>query len=429
MADLIRPSLGGGNSSTISMSFWFNTPTGGANILDCTGFYDVAYPSVQVGVGGVRQVFVDCANPAGMNGFTIDFEGTDRGYQGEEGEVAAVGTPFPGGAYWLSVNSTGPTDIECKDAETGLGVEPNPMAAQLPYDGSTYFTGWGIWNDTTKGGFSTQSLQLQGLGDISTSAVKGMFYAAAAQAQAISDSLPTYVGPPPPPHYKVGYATVSDTHHAVDPPPYIPEPKCGWLSKTNACSTAGNWTHVALSIDTGHGGPYPNSLTWSGDYGVPTPDVWVVGAAGSDLKRAIMRINGVYANLGDSPNPVYDGPTLPYSTSFNMDFSGSPAGIPYLNNARASHSLPTNPYVVRLANLQIWCGHYIDWMNAGNFSEVVILRDGKGYPAPLSMAGAAFGTPTVRMSGNNLQFPINTGTGGAFTKEGTITDFTPTPSY
>ncbi len=157
-----------------------------------------------------------------------------------------------------------------------------------------------------------------------------------------------------------------------------------------------------------------------------------------------MRINGVYANndagsfqytpKSSDTDPDYDGafsgfsaPT--YTTSFSMDFSGTGVAIPFRNNARVAAGLSPNGSAVRMANLQIWCGQYIDWMNPGAYSTVVIIRDGKGYPAPLSMAGAAFGTPTVRMSGNHLLFPNNTGTGGAFTKEGTITDFTPTPSY
>ena len=50
-----------------------------------------------------------------------------------------------------------------------------------------------------------------------------------------------------------------------------------------------------------------------------------------------------------------------------------------------------------------------------------------GGPAPTSEAAAAFGTQTILFTGRASEFIVNGGSSGAFTKTGTVTDFTPGP--
>jgi len=54
-----------------------------------------------------------------------------------------------------------------------------------------------------------------------------------------------------------------------------------------------------------------------------------------------------------------------------------------------------------------------------------ITPDGK--PVNPTVAAAAFGTPTYLFKGNAAGFTNNQGTGGAFTKISTVSDFTPGP--
>jgi hypothetical protein len=93
-------------------------------------------------------------------------------------------------------------------------------------------------------------------------------------------------------------------------------------------------------------------------------------------------------------------------------------------------SVVSNP-IVRYGDFQLWVGQYIDWTNPTNFSKVVNISGGHGTPVDPRTSAAAFGPQSVLFKGksSDASFYTNAGTAGAFTKTGTITDFTPTPTY
>ncbi len=432
MGDLIKASVGAANATTLSMSFWFNSPND-AQILDCTGLYysghlipaseDHAWPSIQASTSGTgsRTLVISCGNPAGMDTFIRRWVETDgEGSYGFAGATSVMSNLTGAhGTVYASFNSTGPTTTSCPDPNTSMQVVPNPIATMLPFDGLTYFDGvavWGWMTGTNWGLFAEEIQSKIDTGGITNPNVLSYLSLAQAWAQSVADATSGAPGT----LHEDSFSLIDDSH--ADPTPaYPPPPICTWISKDNACAVAGSWNHAAIAIDTGHAGPYAERDVYDN----------------SDPKRAVMVINGVFANLDDTTEPRVatsvqgDGvwQSNNFTTSFSMDFSSIKLGIPYLNSDRVTAGLTAWPYVVRMANLQIWPGQYIDWRDSANFSKVVTINGATGTPAPLADASTAFGTPTIRCSGNHLAFPINTGSGGAFTQDGTITDFTPTASY
>jgi hypothetical protein len=101
---------------------------------------------------------------------------------------------------------------------------------------------------------------------------------------------------------------------------------------------------------------------------------------------------------------------------WNIDLNGHEIGLP-TKAANAS----TNPGI-RYGDVQICVGQCVV-PTPDNLAKFI----SGGKPVNPAIAAAAFGTPTFLFKGNAASFPINRGTGGAFIKTGTVTDFTPGP--
>lgn len=84
---------------------------------------------------------------------------------------------------------------------------------------------------------------------------------------------------------------------------------------------------------------------------------------------------------------------------------------------------------IRYGDVMFYFNRALDVTSASVFSKFVSISDGVGHPQHPSAAIGTFGTPSVLLRGNHSSFPNNLGSGGKFTATGTITDFTPTPTY
>jgi hypothetical protein len=67
---------------------------------------------------------------------------------------------------------------------------------------------------------------------------------------------------------------------------------------------------------------------------------------------------------------------------------------------------------------------FIDPTNADNLAKFITTE---GKPVNPTVAEAAFGAPTFRFRGPASGIATNIGTGGTFTKTGTVTDYSPGP--
>jgi hypothetical protein len=92
--------------------------------------------------------------------------------------------------------------------------------------------------------------------------------------------------------------------------------------------------------------------------------------------------------------------------------------------------LSANP-VFEASDLQFWFNKFIDPTISSNYAKFVTIKNGVGTPVDPSTAATAFGTQSILLKGkaSDGSFFVNRGTIGAFTKTGTISDFTPAPSY
>lgn len=142
------------------------------------------------------------------------------------------------------------------------------------------------------------------------------------------------------------------------------------------------------------------------------------------------RKTGIYMSTGDA-TASYAGGGAPLS---NFVAGGwniapvSPASSCLISGKQISLSgfsgFTYNPEI-KYAEFQAWFGQYID--PAAHMSKFV---SSSGKPVDASVPQAAFGKPTIRFRRNKtkkLQFYTNDGTGGAFSKSGGITDFSPGP--
>jgi len=109
------------------------------------------------------------------------------------------------------------------------------------------------------------------------------------------------------------------------------------------------------------------------------------------------------------------------ATRANGDQFGFPRSSDYPGNEFSF----TSP-IVRLANVKVWIGQSVDVF--AEKDKFVSENNGVGVPAD-SLANLAFGEPDFSFRGGSTAFPINLGAGGEFTKTGTLTDFSPAPSY
>lgn len=154
---------------------------------------------------------------------------------------------------------------------------------------------------------------------------------------------------------------------------------------------------------------------------------------GGSSDKAYVYIDAVRQPLGTSgiPSDTYStSTTAPYNNNFfdysqpiEFGFSGADLGIP-----NPPENLTFAPKV-QYADFQMWIGTFIDPTDPTNFAKFVSVSDGVGTPVDPAIAASAFGEQTLLHMGGADAFFINRGTGGTFTKSGTIGDFTPTPSY
>jgi hypothetical protein len=152
-----------------------------------------------------------------------------------------------------------------------------------------------------------------------------------------------------------------------------------------------------------------------------------------DYKIGHMVLNGVYVNtlrndgISFPPRyaPVVDG-NGNGTRAFSTTFSGQTIGIPGTARDRADATINAD---VKMADFQLWTDVYIDPTDSTTFSKFVTVSGGVGKPVSPTTAAAAFGTQTLLFQGDSNHFYINLGSGGNFTKSGTLSDYTPSPTY
>lgn len=121
-------------------------------------------------------------------------------------------------------------------------------------------------------------------------------------------------------------------------------------------------------------------------------------------------------NVPENPAFVSGIGTIP---AWDVKISDRELGFPW-----ASYDVPYSSSA-RYAEVQMWFGQYID--PATHISKFI---DARRKPVDPAIPAAAFGPPTVRFRRNKTkhwEFSTNQGSGGPFTKVGTIADFRPGP--
>ncbi|WP_029581929.1 hypothetical protein [Bradyrhizobium sp. URHD0069] len=98
---------------------------------------------------------------------------------------------------------------------------------------------------------------------------------------------------------------------------------------------------------------------------------------------------------------------------FTLQLNGIPIGIPTYDGIAGPR--------IAFADIQIWVGQYID--PTTNIDKFI----SGGRPVNTAIAEEAFGVPTYRLNRPASDVANNTGSGGDFTKTGTVTDATPGP--
>ena len=84
---------------------------------------------------------------------------------------------------------------------------------------------------------------------------------------------------------------------------------------------------------------------------------------------------------------------------------------------------------IRYGDVQVYFNQALNVTSASVLGKFVKIAGGIGTPQDPRVAATAFGPPDILLRGNHSSFPTNLGTGGATSVVGTITDFTPTPTY
>ncbi|WP_029587538.1 hypothetical protein [Bradyrhizobium sp. URHD0069] len=90
---------------------------------------------------------------------------------------------------------------------------------------------------------------------------------------------------------------------------------------------------------------------------------------------------------------------------------------------RTGNRISKNAGGIKMGDVQIWVGQCID-----PTVHIAKFITAGGRPVAPSVAAAEFGTQTYLFSGSAEDFIVNQGTGGDFTKTGTVTDYTPGPT-
>lgn len=104
-----------------------------------------------------------------------------------------------------------------------------------------------------------------------------------------------------------------------------------------------------------------------------------------------------------------------------IDLNGTEIGIPAQAAHAASGITGNSDGPIKFADVQIWVGQYIDPL-----TDIDKFING-GRPVNPAIAEAAFGIPTYRFNRPASDITNDTGTGGDFTKTGTVTDYSPGP--
>jgi len=117
------------------------------------------------------------------------------------------------------------------------------------------------------------------------------------------------------------------------------------------------------------------------------------------------------------PDPTITG-TVP---GFSLDLNGAEIGIPAQAVHAATGVAEQGRPAIKMADVQIWIGQYIDPL-----THIDKFISG-GRPVNPAAAEAAFGAPTYRFDRPASDITNNTGSGGDFTKTGTVTDYAPGP--
>lgn len=186
------------------------------------------------------------------------------------------------------------------------------------------------------------------------------------------------------------------------------------------------WMHLFVSIDTQNYATY--TRPFNGDLvHMPKINLWVNGAsklelAGPQDPPIIFAVGTTHQAWINMNAFVAGNEVFAYAVPWQFNPNGQPFGQP-LANPHATDFDP-NPKI-RFAETQMWFGQYID--PALHISKFI---DTRGKPVDPSIPRAAFGPPSILFSRNSAQgkrYETNQGTGGSFTKGGTVSDFKPSP--
>lgn len=217
-------------------------------------------------------------------------------------------------------------------------------------------------------------------------------------------------------------------------------------SAFTAAIAPGTWFHLFVSVDLSVKDGLDiidNGLDPEDRYDDP-----------NNFKRAWFLINGLDFGLGHVAEPEFAPGTLPTTLPTNgycgtRIYSSSGDSIDSTDNAHsisyghASYEVPpwtiafnanslAMPVVsanaadnpgLRVADVQIWMGTYIDGSDASNLAKFI----SGGHPVDPDIALAAFGARSYFHKGPASDFVTNEGSGGSLTKTGTISDFSPGP--
>ena len=192
------------------------------------------------------------------------------------------------------------------------------------------------------------------------------------------------------------------------------------------------WHHLAFAIDLNHAA-YEDPAFGGGYTLMIDPYISNFVLDGSSFTIGYFQTDSDLSDFHDIEFTT-DRSFTEITPRANLQLSGSAVAVPALGNIAdpsAFWNYNTTSSIVEFGDYQIWAGTYIDWTNASNFSKVVSISGGTGRPVNPTTAATAFGTQTILFKGqaSDNSFFTNRGNGGAFVKTGTVTDFTPTPSY
>jgi hypothetical protein len=213
--------------------------------------------------------------------------------------------------------------------------------------------------------------------------------------------------------------------------PYVP------LTSTNlgASLALGNWFHLLIAIDTSNESTYADPFGNNRVFAMINGSVAALKGEWDDAARPALT-NGKFIPSMASRNDSQFFKRGPYEwvgrngglahgkiPPFDLDLNGTEIAIP-----SQIASTNKNTQLLDMADVQIWVGQYIDPTDPANFEKFVSISGGRGFPASPYGAAIAFGPQTYLFTGNSSTFYDNQGTGGVFSKSGTLSNISG-PSY